>query len=243
MHHYFYEIRNKLNGKIYRGIHSTENLEDGYLGSGVGIRAAVKKYGKENFTKTILKEFNTREEAAAYEQANVDLSFINRKDTYNQITGGEKYQILGSKLSEEAKQKISESKIGVPRTEEANRKNSEARKQERWVHLDSTGEKLKIHVSELESYINAGWKRGMGHVRSEEFKEKARKAHLGKKLTQEHIEAIRKGNTGRTFSSEHKQKIAESRRGRKFIHKGDQRMFVFESELQDYLDSGWILGM
>ena len=32
--HYLYKIENKLNGKIYIGVHSTEDINDEYLSSG-----------------------------------------------------------------------------------------------------------------------------------------------------------------------------------------------------------------
>lgn len=55
MIHFVYKTTNKVNGKFYIGRHSTNNLDDGYLGSGKHLLLALKKYGKENFKRDILE--------------------------------------------------------------------------------------------------------------------------------------------------------------------------------------------
>jgi hypothetical protein len=66
-YNYFYKTENKINNKFYYGVHRTDDLNDGYLGSGIRIQRAILKYGAENFNKEILKFFDTYEEALNYE--------------------------------------------------------------------------------------------------------------------------------------------------------------------------------
>lgn len=49
-------------------MHSTNNLEDRYLGSGKYLWYAINKYGKENFHIEILEFFDTREALAEAEK-------------------------------------------------------------------------------------------------------------------------------------------------------------------------------
>lgn len=88
MYYTVYQITNKLNKMIYVGVHSTENVNDNYMGSGVEITKAIKENGKEKFEKKILFIFDNYREMLEKEKEIVDLNFINRNDTYNIIIGG-----------------------------------------------------------------------------------------------------------------------------------------------------------
>lgn len=58
------------------------------MGSGKLILEAIRKYGKEIFTKKVLYEFSSEEEMNAKEQEIVTPEFCKRKDTYNLCPGG-----------------------------------------------------------------------------------------------------------------------------------------------------------
>lgn len=83
-----YKTTNLLNGKIYIGKHQTKDLNDGYMGSGINITRAIKKYGVQNFEKHILFVFQTEEEMNLKEAEIVDDEFVLREDTYNICAGG-----------------------------------------------------------------------------------------------------------------------------------------------------------
>lgn len=67
-----YRITNLLNGKMYVGQHTTDDLDDGYMGSGVILRHALKKYGKENFRKEWLMFCEDADELNYMERVFVD---------------------------------------------------------------------------------------------------------------------------------------------------------------------------
>ncbi len=67
--YYVYKTTCILNGKIYIGKSSTEKKgHESYIGSGLYLRRVVKKYGKSNFKKVVLKEFEREEDAYDYEK-------------------------------------------------------------------------------------------------------------------------------------------------------------------------------
>ena len=95
-YHYFYKITNKVNGHFYYGIHSTKDLNDGYMGSGTRLHNAYKKYGIDCFEKEIIAFFNTRKEASKYEAEVVNETLILYDNCYNIRLGGDDTFTLGT---------------------------------------------------------------------------------------------------------------------------------------------------
>ena len=105
MKYIVYQTINVINNKIYIGVHKTKNPDifDGYVGCGCSIHEpnmynnpktpfqfAVKKYGINNFKRTILKVFDNIDDAYELEHTLVNKEFVKRKDTYNIALGGNK---------------------------------------------------------------------------------------------------------------------------------------------------------
>jgi hypothetical protein len=88
MFYYLYETKNLINNKIYVGVHKTNNLNDGYMGSGKVLRYAMEKHGIENFTKVILEQFDDSAAMYAREKEVVTDEFLLREDIYNLRRGG-----------------------------------------------------------------------------------------------------------------------------------------------------------
>ena len=109
-YHFTYRTTNLINGRYYLGMHSTNRLDDGYLGSGKRLYYELSKYGRDNFKFEILKEFNSREELI---QAEINL--ITEQDLKNPNclnckpggSGGFAYEI-GLKGNSAAKKAIEE---------------------------------------------------------------------------------------------------------------------------------------
>ena len=113
MKYIVYLTTNKINNKIYIGVHETENPEvfDGYIGCGAYINKpatynknkthlhnAILKYGTSAFYRTTLKVFDKLEDALDLECWLVSDDFVKRTDTYNMVIGGGYPPLLNKKV-------------------------------------------------------------------------------------------------------------------------------------------------
>lgn len=210
MYHFCYKTTNKLNGKFYFGKHSTEDLNDGYLGSGDGLLMAIKKYGKDNFEREILQFFLTDKGAYAYEETLIEEWMIKSDQCYNQKGGGDgpgsgrKNARYGKKHAPETILKMSRSHLGRKHSESAKDKISKAHR----------GKKLS------EDHVNKISVGNQGKRVEEETKNKIRAALTGVPHTEErkrNISAALSGdnnpNLGKRHTEETKAKMSASMKG------------------------------
>lgn len=106
-YHLTYQVICKVNGKQYIGVHSTDVLDDGYLGSSNQLDKDIRLFGRINFVRTILEYHSTRQSALQQEKELVDAAWVNRPDTYNLSVGGSAYPYGHRIFSVEHRQKLS----------------------------------------------------------------------------------------------------------------------------------------
>ena len=90
MYGYIYITTNKINGKQYIGKHKINGRESSYIGSGVVLKQAINKYGKENFDNEIIEYCETLEELNKREDYYIKkFDAVNSKNFYNVANGGQ----------------------------------------------------------------------------------------------------------------------------------------------------------
>lgn len=87
-YHYIYKIVNIKNGRYYIGMHSTYNLNDGYMGGGKRITNSIRKHGKDAHSKEILEYFDDRESLRIREIEIVNEDLLNDPMCMNLQPGG-----------------------------------------------------------------------------------------------------------------------------------------------------------
>jgi group I intron endonuclease len=158
-----YKTTNNINGKIYIGKNKTNNKN--YLGSGIVLNFAIKKYGRENFSKEIIEECETYQ--MLNEQETYWISFYdstNSKIGYNRSKGGDGF----SGITQETINKIISKNTGKKRTQECKDKLSLIAKD-------------KPKSSEHKKSLSKAWeKRKIDHPHTKDTLDKMSKSMLGK---------------------------------------------------------------
>jgi hypothetical protein len=99
-YHYIYKITCNITNRFYIGMHSTDDLDDGYFGSGKRLWHSINYHGKENHVKEILEYLPSRQLLKEREKEIVNEELIGNVMCMNLVVGGE-----GGYISEEGVKK------------------------------------------------------------------------------------------------------------------------------------------
>ena len=83
-----YKTTNLKNNKFYIGVHETNNLNDGYLGSGKKFKNSLYYHGKENFKLEILEYFDNSKKMYQRELEVVNEELLKNPKCLNLKLGG-----------------------------------------------------------------------------------------------------------------------------------------------------------
>lgn len=221
-YYYVYKTTNILNNKIYIGFHSTNDLDDGYLGSGKLLRRSVEKYGPENFKKEIIEIFDNQKDAEALEREIVNREFVKESTNYNLSIGGNVCILFGE----------SNGFYGKKHTEET--KHIISKKARAYKHTPKAKKKISDSIKKL--WSNPEYKEKMIEIlkhkppMSKESRQKLSKALKGRKFSEEHRRNISIGRLfwfsmlskegydlwyDKTFTKERNAKLSRSLKGHK----------------------------
>lgn len=199
---YIYEVINLINGKTYIGQHITNDLEDGYLGSGKALKAAIKKYGRKNFKKEIIVFANGAASLNFIEKCLVPLWWAELPTNYNMMEGGNN----GARMTQEARNKISKSRTG--------KKFGPMPEAQRLAMSERMKGKQPDHLAKLIKENHPM----LGKCHNQATKAKMAASRIGKKMpprSKDHCRKISERMTGRLVSKETAKKISESNKGKK----------------------------
>jgi len=210
---YIYKTTNLINDKIYIGQCGGKiyNRRKGYLGSGVLISRALKKYGRKNFKKEILCYCETLEGLNIQEIYYIAFYKNQGYTMYNITDGGggalglrgEKASNYGKTFSEETRKKMGDWQRGEKSPMYGKSLSDEHKA------IISNANKNKIISDDTRKKMS---KANKGEKNSMYGKEGFWK---GKNISIEVKEKISKSKKGIPLSDEHKKKIGESLSGEK----------------------------
>jgi hypothetical protein len=219
---FVYITTNLINGKKYLGKHNGKH--EGYLGSGTILKTAIKKYGKENFKREIIKECLSDKEAYELEkELSEKWNIVSDSNWYNMKIGGEGFE--SGKLHP---------MFGLPK--------SSAHKVK--LSLANQGKILSIKTKEKISNALIGEKNAMygkkqnnhpayGHTKTIEGLKNISKAQKGRIRTVEEIEKFKVSRIGKAMGDknsmanpENRKKVALSKIGKKRHYREDGSFYM-----------------
>ena len=219
---YIYITTNKLNGNRYIGQHKINYhyKNDNYIGSGTRLWRAIRKYGIENFEKTILEECYTQKQLNTRERYWIKFYNAQKDPTFYNIAEGGQFGDVWQGLSEQKKKEISK------------------KARERNLKRDYSSYSAKFSGSKNPCYGKHWYKDEINHKQYYLYEDDPliQKLSLvrGMFRSEEHNKKIGISNKGIHHNSPSSGKVC--------VHKNNKNTYINKEDIQKYLDAGWILG-
>ena len=254
MYGYIYKTTNIVNGKIYIGQKKSNRfLGADYLGSGKYLRCAVQHYGVENFTVELLATADNKEMLDTLE-----VLYISEYNATDYTIG---YNIANGAVGGDTYTNLSETDKKL-RLERFSQHHTFSRGYKR-IHKGCMNK--AVPQDTLSDYLNNGWELGFSedlikrcaegrkHIkRTVEWNTNIKNGLLS--LPDEEKERLRKLHSESTrrqmMNTPKEERIRRARNANKFtghkcrfVCRGKEVHFVYESDVQKYLNEGFILGM
>lgn len=181
--HFLYKTT-RFDGKYYIGIHSTDDMSDGYRGSGTYISRSLKKYGWDKHILEILEMCSSRDHAFEREEVTVTPELLLDPLCMNKISGGRQHGGRVYGFTEETRKKLS-AKLKEHYTSEA-------------------GNETRLKVSEG----------NRGKIRTREMRAKYSDAKAGIVFTEEHLSKLSAAKKGKPLSDKQREKLSNGQAGK-----------------------------
>lgn len=225
---YLYETTNTINGKKYVGVHKGSKLDPNYKGSGLLLRKAIEKYGKENFQTAVLQWCHTKEELFQLEKEYIDANrCVESTSYYNLMVGG-----YGGD----------------------NKTNMDANRHQKFIrNAKIAANNRKITKKMLEGYKKTA-QSNRGRIVSEDTREKSRQSNIGQKrssIAKQHmrenhadVNGVKNPFYGKHHTNETRQILSQKCVGCKgyiwITNKKDHEILITKEQLKDY--PGYVRG-
>jgi len=184
-YHFIYKTTCIITGKFYVGMHSTDNLNDGYLGSGKILGYSRRKYGDQNHKLEILEMCGSRElrkqrekeivnEALLADPLNINLKYGGEGGWDHLNDGGESHLLRCRKAARtmnSKKDKSASSKKAYITRKQRNKHatfattgaccstvQSKRNLGKKWITNGILHK--RVNCSDIEFFLSAGWKFG-----------------------------------------------------------------------------------
>lgn len=215
-YHVIYKTTCLITNRYYIGMHSTDKLDDGYMGSGKRLWSSLKKHGIKNHVYEIQEYLPTRDAVKQREAELVNEKLLEDKQCMNLTTGGG-WEYFNATLSSERRSELG--KLGG------------------FANKHKWSEETRIRVKCALRENSSRTLRKQWLENREQKLETVRKAQI----FAQSVEAREKRKA--TFKViGHQQGSANSQFGKCWIHKDGNSFTIKKEELDKYLTLGYAKG-